>query len=137
MELSTTAGDGAHSPAEARIHILVVEDELFIRMFVSDALRDEGYAVIEAFNGDEAADILKAGKMIDLVFSDVLMPGSLDGIGLLRFIKEHFSELPVILASGHLDPEVGLAAGAKQSLRKPYNIETIKDLVATELTQRA
>jgi CheY-like chemotaxis protein len=123
----------AMAPAKRQVHILVVEDELFIRMFISDAFRDEGYAVIEAYNADEAVDILKAGKAVDLVFSDVRMPGSLDGIGLLRFIKERFSKLPVILASGHLDLSVALAEGAKHLLTKPYQIGAVLDLVASQL----
>lgn len=135
--MTSAMEEGAQAPGPRPIHILVVEDELLIRMFVSDALRDEGYRVIEAFNGDEAADILKAGKLVDLVFSDVRMPGSLDGIGLLRLIKDRFSELPVILASGHLDPSVGLAEGAIRFVPKPYDVGTILDLVATELVKRA
>lgn len=130
---SVPPSEAAMAPAKHEIHILVVEDELFIRMFISDAFRDEGYTVIEAFNADEAVDILKAGKAVDLVFSDVRMPGSLDGIGLLRFIKERFSKLPVILASGHLDPSTALAEGAQQFLTKPYQIGTVLDVVASHL----
>jgi CheY-like chemotaxis protein len=133
MESLSSPGEAAVAFAERQVHILVVEDELFIRMFISDAFRDEGYTVIEAFNADEAVEILKAGKAVDLVFSDVRMPGSLDGLDLLRFIKERFSELPVILTSGHLDPREALAEGARHLLPKPYKIGTVLDLVATEL----
>ena len=133
--ISESASRDATNPAERRQHILVVEDELPIRMCISEAFRDEGYTVIEAFNGDEAADILKAGKPVDLVFSDVRMPGSLDGIGLLRFIKERFATLPVILASGHLDPAEAKAHGAKHLLTKPYRLDSVLDLVAAELVK--
>jgi CheY-like chemotaxis protein len=134
---SAPLGEAAMASANRHVHILVVEDELFIRMFISDAFLDEGYTVIEAFNADEAVDILKAGKAVDLVFSDVRMPGSLDGIGLLRFIKERFSKLPVILASGHLDPSIALAEGAKHLLTKPYQINTVLNLVASQLEDDA
>jgi CheY-like chemotaxis protein len=134
---SAPLGEAAMASANRHVHILVVEDELFIRMFISDAFRDEGYTVIEAFNADEAVDILKAGKAVDLVFSDVRMPGSLDGIGLLRFIKERFSKPPVILASGHLDPSIALAEGAKHLLTKPYQISTVLNLVASQLEDDA
>jgi CheY-like chemotaxis protein len=130
---SAPPGKAAMASAKREVHILVVEDEVFIRMFISDAFRDEGYTVIEAFNADEAVDILKAGKAVDLVFSDVRMPGTLDGIGLLRFIKERFCTLPVILTSGHLDPSIALAEGAKHLLTKPYQIGTVLDLVASQL----
>ena len=123
--------------AERQVQILVVEDELFIGMFISDAFRDAGYTVIEAVDAHEAVDILKAGKAVDLVFSDVRMPGSLDGIGLLRFIKERFSKLPVILVSGHLDPSIAFAEGADHIFSKPYQIGTVLDLVAMKLDKAA
>ena len=121
--------------AKRQFHILVVEDEVLIRMFISDAFRDEGYVVIEAFNADEAVDILKAGKAVDLVFSDVRMPGSIDGIGLLRFVNERFSEIPVIMASGHLDPSIALAEGAMHLFTKPYAIDSVLNLIASQLEE--
>jgi DNA-binding NtrC family response regulator len=121
------------APPERQIHILVVEDELFIRMFISEALRDEGFTVIEAFNADEAMNILAAGKSVDLIFSDVRMPGTLDGIGLLRSVSAGAPNVPVILTSGHLDPAVAIAEGASRFLRKPYDIQEVLDLVAFEL----
>jgi FixJ family two-component response regulator len=65
------------------------------------------------------------------------MPGSLNGIGLLRFIKKRFSKPPVILASGHLDPSIALAEGAKHLLTKPYQISTVLNLVASQLEDDA
>lgn len=124
---------GEPEPATRQVHILVVEDELFIRMFVSDALRDQGYTVIEAINADEAVDILMAGKSIDLVFSDVRMPGSLDGLGLLGVVKGLFPDVPVILASGHLGSQEALAKGASHILSKPYQIDAVLECIAKEL----
>lgn len=135
MKLKRLPVEAAIGVADRHIHILVVEDELFTRMSVGDAFRDEGYTVIEAFNADEAVDILRAGKAVDLVFSDVQMPGSLDGIGLLRFIKERFCDLPVVLASGHLKPSVALAEGANHFFPKPFHIGTVLDVVATQLNK--
>lgn len=133
MKLDRSPTEAVIGVVKRPVHILVVEDELFIRMSVSDAFRDEGYTVIEAFNADEAVDILTAGKAVDLVFSDVRMPGSLDGMGLLKFIKERFSSLPVVLASGHLEPNVALAGGANHFLSKPFQIGTVLEVVATQL----
>ena len=128
---------GTAEPALRAPHILVVEDEIFIRMMISDAFRDRGFSVIEAFNGDEAADLLMAGKAVDLVFSDVRMPGSLDGLGLLDFVRRHAPDLPVILTSGHLEPKLALAQGARHFLRKPYQIDAVLGLVASELGKSA
>jgi CheY-like chemotaxis protein len=137
MSVSSAAAATVEAIESNQLHILVVEDELLIRMMISDALREEGFAVIEAVSADEAADILAAGKAIDLVLSDVRMPGSLDGLGLVRFIKQHFPELPVILTSAHLDPSSALAEGAKHFLRKPYRISTVLTVVTTELAKPA
>jgi CheY-like chemotaxis protein len=119
------------------LNILIVEDELLIRMVVSDAFREEGFSVIEASSGDEAVDVLTAGKAVDLIFSDVRMPGSVDGLGLLAFVKDQFPGLPVILTSGHLEPSAALTGGANHFLHKPYRVETVLGLVASEMAKSA
>ena len=113
--------------------LLLVEDEVFIRLLVSDLLRDAGYDVVEAVDGDEALDILKAGVHVDLVLSDVSMPGSTDGLALLRFVRDNFYKLPVIITSGHLDPDVALAAGAAHFLAKPFNLDKALEVVGLEV----
>jgi CheY-like chemotaxis protein len=134
---SDSAVDSARAPASQEVHVLVVEDEVFIRMMISDAFRGEGFSVIEAFNGDEAVEILTAGKAIDIIFSDVRMPGTLDGLGLLKFVRERFPEVPVILTSGHLEQSVAIAEGARHFVRKPYDFEAVLSLTVTELAKRA
>ena len=108
----------------ARKCILVVEDELLIRLMLSDGLREEGYHVIEACNADEAQTILQTA-VPDMLISDVRMPGSLDGIELLKLVRDEFPLLPVIIASGHLDPTQAQAVGATQFFRKPYSMEHV------------
>jgi hypothetical protein len=70
MKLDRSPTEAVTGVAKRPIHILVVEDELFIRMSISDAFRDEGYTVIEAFNADEAVDVLTAGTAVDSSRSD-------------------------------------------------------------------
>lgn len=117
------------------IRLLVVEDEIFIRMFVCDVFRDAGYDVVEAVNGDEALDILKAGLRFDLVLSDVRMPGSTDGLALLAFVRKNFADLPVILTSGHLSPDIALAGGAAQFLAKPFMVEDALGVIELEASK--
>jgi CheY-like chemotaxis protein len=124
---------GAPARQERRKQILVVEDELLIRVLLGDALRDEGYDVIEAVSADEALGILMAGVPVDLILSDVQMPGSLDGLDLLGVIRRRFGSLPVVLTSGHLEPEAALKKGATHFVRKPYRVTTVLELVAAEL----
>jgi DNA-binding NtrC family response regulator len=119
----------------ARKCVLLVEDELLIRMIVSDELRDAGYHVIEAANGDEALVIFTSKVSVDLIISDVRMPGALDGIGLLAIVRRTSATLPVIITSGHLDPEVALADGATRFLAKPYAMELILGAVRDELAK--
>jgi DNA-binding NtrC family response regulator len=101
---------------------------------MSEGLRDAGYHVIEAFNADEAMIILETA-IPDIVISDVRMPGSIDGLGLVRAVRERRSSLPVILTSGHLDPAEALAEGATQFVAKPYRIETLVREVCSVLGQ--
>jgi two-component system, response regulator PdtaR len=80
--------------------VLVVDDEILVRMVIAAYLRDCGFDVVEAGSADEAVRVLEAGLRIDIVFSDVSMPGSLDGFGLARWVRRERPELKVILTSG-------------------------------------
>ena len=117
----------------ARSCILVAEDELLIRMMLSDELRDAGYDVIEALNADEAVAILKSSVRVDLIISDVRMPGSLDGFGLLSVVRDAYPTLPVIVTSGHLRPTLAADDEATRFVPKPYSLEFIVKLVHAQL----
>jgi CheY-like chemotaxis protein len=80
--------------------ILVVEDEVLVRVVVTGFLRDCGFDVFEAANAVEAIRILQAGVRIDVVFSDVNMPGDMDGFGLSQWIGRECPDAKVILTSG-------------------------------------
>ena len=124
------------APAEAaKKCILVVEDELLVRLLLSDALRDEGYRVVEACNADEALAILDATPP-DLIITDVRMPGSIDGLGLLALVREILPSLPVIITSGHLQAAQALAQGAALFVAKPFTVEVVLEAVHVELAKR-
>lgn len=123
------------SSAATRSRILVVEDEILIRQIVSDELRDAGFDVIEAFNADEALTVLQSRVRVDLIISDVRMPGSLDGMGLLAFVRAAFPTLPMIVTSGHLEPSIATGNGANRFLAKPFAIDLIVSAVQEELTR--
>ncbi len=79
--------------------ILLVEDEVLVRMPIAQYLRDCGYKVIEAVNADEAMTVLLHRETaVDIVFSDIEMPGAVDGFGLAKWIREHRPGLNVLLA---------------------------------------
>lgn len=113
--------------------ILVVEDEFLIRFMISEIIRDAGYTVIEAANADEAMDVIQSEVQVDLVFSDVAMPGSIDGLGLLKAAKTLRPSLPVLVTSGHCDPALALSGGATRFVPKPYDMAAVVELVAHAL----
>jgi DNA-binding NtrC family response regulator len=120
---------------EAAPHsVLVIEDELYIRLLLADELREAGFRVVEAAHADEALAWLRAGGEVDLVFSDITMPGALNGLDLARWLRENHPALPVILTSGNAVPrrEDGLAG----FIPKPYSIEDAVSLVRETLSGR-
>ena len=88
-------------PAKLRHVVLIVEDEPLVRLTGADLLAEAGFDVLEASNADEALRILEATPEVRVVFSDVEMPGSLDGLGLARNICRHWPSIGIVLTSGH------------------------------------
>ena len=82
--------------------VLVVEDEMLLRMRAVDMVEDAGYASVEAVDADEAVAILESRSDIALMFTDIQMPGSMDGLGLARAVHERWPPIKIILVSGAL-----------------------------------
>jgi CheY-like chemotaxis protein len=115
--------------------ILIAEDELLVRMATAEALRAAGYTVLEAHNGDRARELISQHPEIALVFSDVMMPGGLDGIGLASWIRDHHPHIRIILASGVI--KLGQLPRTELNdipvLDKPYMEDDLVDLVKSLL----
>jgi CheY-like chemotaxis protein len=112
--------------------VLVVEDEVLIRLVIAEYLRECGYKVHEAVNADEAILILRAPEVsIDIVFSDVEMPGEMDGFGLARWVRANMPETQVILTSGaeRSADIAGTLCEAGPLLEKPYPIQDVLDRI--------
>jgi two-component system, response regulator PdtaR len=85
--------------------VLLVEDEVLLRMMLADQLREEGWTVVEASGADEALLLLRQNLIRpNVVVSDISMPGSLDGLGMARMIRSECPELKIILASALYPP---------------------------------
>lgn len=109
--------------------ILVVEDEIIILVDLADQLRSVGYSVIECLEAAQAIAILATGLPIDLVFSDLQMPGAFDGHDLAHWVSRHRPEVRVVLTSGN--PHVlSRAAGdlGCATVTKPYVHRELMDL---------
>lgn len=89
------------SPEAKAQTVLVVEDEVLVRMVIADYLRECGYRVIEAGSAAEAITVLQSPEPVDIVFSDVQMPGEMDGFGLARWVRQNQPSLKMLLASGN------------------------------------
>jgi len=107
--------------------VLVVDDDMLVREPIADYLREVGYQVLEAGDAHEAIDVVDHAEHVDLVFSDVRMPGELDGVGLAHWVHMHRPELPVLLTSGY-DPKGWLAGEFGHDVRliqKPYSQDQV------------
>ena len=113
--------------------ILIVDDEVDIRLLVSGILADEGYATREAANADQALEAVRARRP-SLVLLDIWLQGSrLDGLGILAEIKRHHFDVPVVMMSGHGTVETAVAAikqGAYEFIEKPFQADRL--LLAVE-----
>ncbi len=112
--------------------ILVVEDEAMIRMLLVDAIEDAGLTVIEAAGADAAIAAFACHEDICAVVTDVRMPGSMDGIGLAGWMREHKPAVPVIICSG-MDTRADLRdtnPAIAHVVSKPYMPDDLATMVA-------
>ena len=102
--------------------ILLVEDQTLVRLALAHHLEECGYNVLEAEDADQALILLERHPEIDVVFTDVQMPGSMDGLGLARWVVEHRPRIAVMVTSGHTAQET-LAKELCQAkaFSKPYD----------------
>jgi two-component system, response regulator PdtaR len=122
-----SAPDGDPQPARTP-SILIVDDEVLIRLSTSDLLRDAGFDVLEAASADDALSLLRAGVCVDLVFTDVRMPGSLNGIELARVVGTEWPHLRIVLTSSHLDQK-DVASHVAAFVPKPYSADFVTRLI--------
>jgi CheY-like chemotaxis protein len=115
--------------------VLVVEDDTMIRMCAVDLVLSAGYEALEACNADEAIAALEAHADIDLVFTDVQMPGTMDGIKLAHYIRERWPPVRLIVASGADIVEESRLPGGSTFLAKPYTDLAITDAMARLLAE--
>ena len=122
----------SHAPT-----ILVVEDEVLTRLVISEYLRECGYKVHEAANAEEAIAVLEAPEvLVDIVLSDVKMPGAMDGFGLAQWVRANRAGIKIILTSGAARSAdlAGELCECGPLLAKPYEphlaLDRIKQLLA-------
>jgi two-component system, response regulator PdtaR len=120
-------------PLTSPARVLVVEDETFIRMDVVDTLRAAGFDLLEAASADEAIQMLERNPDICLIFTDVDMPGSMNGLKLAAAVRDRWPPVRIIATSGHVKIRAGDLPDDARFIPKPYQSAQIIDAIR-ELT---
>ena len=114
--------------------VLVVEDEMMVRMPIAEYLRDCGYNVVEAADANQAIALMDSDEPVSLVFSDVRMPGKMDGFALAEWFRFHYPSVPVLLTSGYGGRTVPAASvPGGRFIEKPYSQTQVARRIAALL----
>ena len=121
---------------ETAVTVLVVEDEFLIRADIAGQLRENGFTVFEASHAGAAIQILETHTDIHVVFTDVDMPGSMDGLKLAAYVRDRWPPIKLIVTSGHVAVEESRLPKGGRFFPKPYQVRhitsAIVDLIAAE-----
>src|SRR5215218_10331700 len=94
--------------------VLLVEDEMLVRMLAAEVLSEAGFTIIESGSAEEALAVLQTRPDVRVLFTDVNMPGALDGLGLAQIVHERAPEVSILIGSGRIRPLSGeLPPGAQ------------------------
>lgn len=113
--------------------VLLVEDEPIIRMIGSDALAEAGFEVVEAKDADEAIRILERFGEVHLLFTDIRMPGSMNGLQLAQLVHERWPAVRILITSGDTWPPVSQIPEEGHFLPKPYRLDALQHEVCALL----
>lgn len=108
---------------------LVVDDEPFARLFALQILADQGFDVLEAGDAEEALDAMASNEDVEVLITDVAMPGNMDGFALARHVRTIRPELKIVVASGRAGPGPDDIAPTSQFLPKPYTAQMLLEII--------
>ncbi len=115
-----------NTPSLDASYALVVDDDFIIRMDATNILEQAGFQVLDASHGDEAFVLLKSRHPdITLLFTDVQMPGELDGFALAREVAASWPHISIVVASGHVRPSPGSMPDKARFIAKPFSAELV------------
>ncbi len=113
--------------------VLVVEDEGLVRLDAAETLRDAGFAVLEAANAEQALAVVARGADFDVLFTDINMPGRMDGLELARRVNRLKPGVRLLLTSGKVRPSGGEIPTAGAFIPKPYSPDAVTRAVSRML----
>lgn len=108
---------------------------MIVRLIGSDTLSNAGYEVVEAGSADEALQILERYGAVEVLFTDIRMPGSMDGLELARVVHARWPDMKILITSGDTFPRDSEIADNGRFLAKPYNTEVLRNEIDTLLKQ--
>jgi CheY-like chemotaxis protein len=108
---------------------LVVDDEVFARLFAIQILLDEGFTVLEAADAAEGLEMLDRNDDVSLLFTDINMPGDMDGIELAAKAREAWPDVALLLTSGRVEPSGGEVPPGGRFLPKPYTAHALMSMI--------
>ena len=109
--------------------VLVVEDEALVRVVIVMHLQDEGFEVYEAADADQAIDQLVRNPSMHLVFTDIDMPGSMDGLKLAAFVHDRWPPIRIIVTSGMRPIEITDIPDGSMFFAKPYQLDVVTSAI--------
>lgn len=113
--------------------VLVVEDDATLRFLVAEALGMLELEVVECATADHALHTLRQANHVNLVLTDIRMPGQIDGLELAKLIWEHWPHLPVILTSGHMSLGAERLPNQSAFMAKPWTLDQLHTAVSERL----
>jgi CheY-like chemotaxis protein len=116
------------SSASSAKTVLIVDDEPMVRSFAVEMLQDAGFDVLEAANADDAIRLLENNSDIGVIFTDVQMPGSMDGLKLAHAVRNRWPPIKIIVTSGRFAAEHDLPEGGR-FFSKPYSPAEIRGVL--------
>jgi two-component system, response regulator PdtaR len=105
--------------------ILIVEDDAFVRVLGVGMLVDAGFRVIEAMDSDKALELLTADSNVQLLFTDINLPGTIDGLALARQVHDRWPHIGIIVASARSRPQPQELPAGSRFHRKPYDADAV------------
>jgi two-component system, response regulator PdtaR len=113
------------------VSVLVVEDETLVRMAALDFVEEAGFTVFEARGAEEAIRMLELHPEIRIVFTDINMPGSMDGLKLAHYVRRRWPLVQLIVTSGEMQPSAEDLPAGSVFLGKPYEPNLLTDQLRT------
>jgi CheY-like chemotaxis protein len=119
-------------PAAHRGDVLLVEDDREVAALAREMLGELGFSVIHVSTSVAALGALANARAIEAVFSDIMMPGGINGLDLAREIRKRYPRLPIVLATGYAESAASLKDGEFRVLLKPYTLEALADALGVD-----